>query len=105
MLPRTFDLGLNGTLALSFGYSISGDKTKAKDEFGKISKEDYLKIDPEFLGEFYVSVGDFDKALTQLERGFDIHSIMMIALKVNPFLDPLRNDPRFKALMKKMNLE
>jgi serine/threonine-protein kinase len=105
MPPGTFDLGLNGTLALSFGYSISGDKTKAKDEFGKISKEDYLKIDPEHLAEFYVSLGDFDEALTQLERGFGIHSINMIALKVDPFLDPIRNEPRFKALMKKMNLE
>jgi adenylate cyclase len=102
---RSFELGLNGTLLLSLAYSASGDKTKAMDEFKKISQEDYLKIDPVVVGEFYISQGNFDEALEQLERGFDSHSIMMIALKIDPFLDPIRNEPRFKALLKKMNLE
>jgi hypothetical protein len=96
---------LNGTLHLSLAYSVSGDKIKAKSEFEKISKEEYLKIDPVLIAEFYISQKDITEALIQLERGFDIHSINMIALRNNPFLDPVRNEPRFKALLKKTNLE
>jgi class 3 adenylate cyclase/TolB-like protein/Tfp pilus assembly protein PilF len=102
---KGFDLGLNGTISLSIAYAASGDKVKAKDELAKISKEDFLKIDPVLIAHFYTSMGDFDEALTQLERGFEIHSINMIGLKIDPFLDPIRNEPRFKALLKKTHLE
>jgi class 3 adenylate cyclase/TolB-like protein/cytochrome c-type biogenesis protein CcmH/NrfG len=105
LAPGNFDFGLTGMILLSQAYSVSGDKRKAKDEFQKISKEDYLKIDPVLVAEFYISQGNIDEALDQLERGFDSHSIMMVGLKIEPFLDPIRNEPRFKALMKKMNLD
>jgi adenylate cyclase len=103
--PGKFDGILNGMILLSQAYSVSGDKRKAKDEFQKISKEDYIQIDPVLVAEFYISQGNIDEALEQLERGFDSHSISMIGLKIDPFLDPIRNEPRFKALMKKMNLD
>ncbi len=103
--PTSFDLGVNGTLLLCQAYSFSGDKKKARNKLQMISKEDYTKIDPLLVAEFYISQGNIDEALGQLKRGFDSHSIMMIGLKVDPFLDPIRNEPRFKALLKKMNLE
>jgi TolB-like protein/class 3 adenylate cyclase/cytochrome c-type biogenesis protein CcmH/NrfG len=103
--PTTFELGLNGTLLLSYAYAASGDKIKAKSEFDKISKEDYTKVDPTLVAQFYISLGNFNEALTQLERGFNLHSILMSALKVEPPYDPIRNEPRFKILLRKMNLE
>jgi len=105
MPANGFDQSLNGTMSLSIAYAASGDKIRAEASLAKIPKEDYLRIDPVVIAQFYTSMGNFDEALTQLERGFDVHSINMIALRIDPFLDPLRNTTRFKVLMKKMNFE
>ena len=102
---NTSSLLLNGALLLGSAYSFSGNKIKAKEELTTISKEDYFKIDPVLIAEFNISMGNFDEALTQLERGLSMHSINMIGLKINPLLDPIRNEPRFKAVQKKMNLD
>jgi adenylate cyclase len=103
--PKSFDLGFNGTLLLSYAYSVSGDKKKGQDEFAKISKEDYQSLSPAIIAQFDISMGNFDEALTQLERGYNIHSMVMIALKIDPVYDPIRNEPRFKALLKKAGFE
>jgi len=101
---NTFDLGYNGKLFLSYTYSVSGDKKKAVDEFNKISREDFLKIDPCQLAQYYISLGNFSEALKLLEHGFDIHSIFIGGIGVDPAFDPIRNEPRFKALLKKSGL-
>jgi adenylate cyclase len=102
--PGTFDLGFNGTLFLSYAYTLSGDKKKGREEFAKISKEDELKL-AGIGAQFFIAQGDLNEALTRLEEAADIHSIMIGALKMDPVYDPLRNEPRFKALLKKAGLE
>ena len=84
---------------------MAGDKEKAKAEFEKISKEDRLKLGPPRMAIYYITLGNFDEALTQLEHGFDNHALGMISLKVEPAFDPIRNEPRFKVLMKKMGFD
>ena len=103
--PKPFGQGASGTILLGLAYSISGDTEKAKAEVEKITNDDRVKISPYFMAEFYLSLGNLDKALTQLERGFDIHDLPMVTLKIDPILDPIRNEPRFKELLKKMNLD
>jgi tetratricopeptide (TPR) repeat protein len=103
-MPARFET-INRTMLLSIAYAASGDKIRAKDSLASIPKEDYLRIDPVLIAQFYATMGNFDEALKQLERGFDIHTLNMIALMIDPFLDPLRNEPRFKALLKKMNFQ
>ena len=70
----------------------------------KTTKED--GIDSHFLLALsYIGLGNFNDALTELEQAYDMKEIFIIELKVVPELDPLRNEPRFKALLKKVNLE
>jgi len=38
------------------------------------------------------------------EQAYDIRDIMMYGINQDPSLDPIRNEPRFKELIKKMNL-
>jgi serine/threonine-protein kinase len=54
-------------------------------------------------GEIYGQLGDKDKAFAALERAFEIKDGGLLGLRVHPFLDPLRSDPRFSALLAKMN--
>jgi len=52
-----------------------------------------------------VGLGEFDEALAQIERAIDDRDALIIPIKTYPCLDPLRSDPRFQALVRKMNLE
>lgn len=54
----------------------------------------------------YMSLGDFDKAFEYLYKASEAASYgSILLLKVAPWLDPLRSDPRFKELLKKVKLD
>ena len=55
------------------------------------------------VAQVYAVRGDKEKALEWLQIAFDHHDTGMLALLVDPLLDSLRDDPRFKALITKMN--
>jgi TolB-like protein/class 3 adenylate cyclase/Tfp pilus assembly protein PilF len=101
---RPFDQGNNGLLYLSFTYAFEGNVAKAKATLAKVSEEDRL-ICPHAMAYVNVGFGKTEAALSELEQAYNIHDLLMLVLKVDRVLDPLRNEPRFKALMKKMNLE
>jgi hypothetical protein len=54
------------------------------------------------LGVLNVGLGRKEKAFHRLEKGFAEHDGSMVLLKVDPVLDPLRSDPKFVALLKRM---
>jgi tetratricopeptide (TPR) repeat protein len=47
--------------------------------------------------------GKMDEALEALERGYEDRSWIMCQLKVCPIFDPFRSEPRFQALLRRMN--
>jgi serine/threonine-protein kinase len=52
------------------------------------------------LAEIYVMVGEYDAALEQLEYLLSIPSVISVPwLRIDPFWDPLRDHPRFQALL------
>lgn len=55
----------------------------------------------------YLGLGEFDKCFDWLDKAISDHDSMIILLHhLNPVLsNPLRSDPRYKALPRKMNLE
>jgi TolB-like protein len=54
------------------------------------------------VATYHVELGEKDKALTELEKAYEDREFFMILLKVDPRLDPLRSDPRFAELMRKV---
>ena len=58
-----------------------------------------------YVARNFVILNDYDQALSYLDKSYELRELPMVFLKVDPILDPLRNEPRFKALLKKMNLE
>jgi tetratricopeptide (TPR) repeat protein len=51
-----------------------------------------------------LGLGDNDCALAGLEASYKVHDTAMTSLKVAPFYDSVRSDPRFVDLMRRVNL-
>ena len=50
----------------------------------------------------YSGMGQKDEALAWLEKAYAKHSNVVSALKVDPIYDPLRSDPRFQDLLRRV---
>jgi TolB-like protein/DNA-binding winged helix-turn-helix (wHTH) protein len=61
-------------------------------------------IDPVAIAWAHVGMGHRGEALRWLQKGYEAHSNAMTALKVEPGYDPLRNDPRFQELLRRVGL-
>jgi tetratricopeptide (TPR) repeat protein len=53
----------------------------------------------------YIAMGDHERALDLLESAVRSRGFQMRLLKVMPTFDPLRSEPRFQALLKRVGLE
>jgi tetratricopeptide (TPR) repeat protein len=49
-------------------------------------------------------LGDLDLAIEYLNRSFDLRQYQMTWLKVDPYFDPLRGDPRYDLLVERVGL-
>ncbi|MDB4306017.1 protein kinase [bacterium] len=58
---------------------------------------------PVDIAGFYAMAGEHDEALDWLERGFEVHDPSLPYIDM-PVFDPLRSDPRFQDLLRRMNL-
>lgn len=67
---------------------ITGDRTR-------------LKLYPFFVATFFAELGEKDKAFATLNEAIETKDQHTTQMKVDPFMDPLRDDPRFKEVLKK----
>ena len=61
-------------------------------------------VQPTTLANVYIGLGDREEALNQLEKEASDRSEIASFFSVVPELDELRSEPRFKAMLKQMNL-
>ena len=54
------------------------------------------------MAEIFAQLGEKDQAFATLERAYEERSVMMMYLKSAPNLDPLRSDPRFADLLRRV---
>lgn len=60
-------------------------------------------VPPYNVALLYHALGEKEKALDHLERGFAERDFRMVFLRIEPKWDGLRREPRFVELMKRMN--
>ena len=70
------------------------------EELLKVSTQCY--VSPGNIALAYNGLGERDKTLTWLERGFEQRDVKMVFLKVEPKWNNLRGDPRFQDLMRRV---
>ncbi len=61
-------------------------------------------VESDLFAIIYAYLGEKEEAFEWLEKAFE-EGADMSSLKVAPRLDPLRDDPRFHDLLRRMNLE
>jgi hypothetical protein len=54
---------------------------------------------------FFLELGEKDKAFAELEKAFDNREYQLRFIKIDPSVDALRADPRFKELAHRMGLD
>jgi len=62
-------------------------------------------VPPTSFAWTYLGLRNVDAAFDWLDRAVDARDQFMMPIKSYSFFDPLRDDPRFHALLRKMNLE
>jgi tetratricopeptide (TPR) repeat protein len=54
-------------------------------------------------GEIYAELGDKDRAFAEFDNAISAKDSGLIYLKVDPFVDPIRSDSRYAALLRRLN--
>jgi hypothetical protein len=62
-------------------------------------------VPPSSFAWIHIGLGETDAAFEWLDRAVDERDQLMMPIKSYAYLDPLRSDPRFAVLLRKMNLE
>ena len=59
------------------------------------------------LAGLYRGIGDYDKAITSLQKAIDepVRAVMLMFLRTFPGWAPLRQDPRFTAVLQQIGLD
>jgi TolB-like protein/tetratricopeptide (TPR) repeat protein len=87
-------------------YAHAGRRREALrlvDELKRRQQTSYVAAPP-FVNA-YLGLGDNEQALAWLERAYEEQSNMLQLIKVHPFFDPLRSDPRFVDLVHRVGLD
>jgi TolB-like protein/DNA-binding winged helix-turn-helix (wHTH) protein/Flp pilus assembly protein TadD len=88
---------------LARAYVVSGKRSEAAkllDDLKKRSNPGYSNASE--IAVIYASLGDADQAMTWLEKGYDERFNPGVLLR--PGFDPLRSDPRFQNLVRRIGL-
>jgi TolB-like protein/Flp pilus assembly protein TadD len=93
------------TAYLAYAYGKSGDRTRAMATLGELKKmSPGGEAAPFNLALVYLGLGDRARALDYLEQAYAASSELLVWLKIDKIYDSLRTEPRFIALMTKLNL-
>ena len=98
-------VALNITGVPGYVYAVSGHISEAKKELEdleRLRKTEYVSAPS--LAYICAGLGKRDEALSWLEKGFEERAFQMQFLQIDPRLVNLRDDPRFKELVRKVGL-
>ena len=91
---------------LGYAYAKSGDRAKAEAMIAELNQmSSHRFVSPFCSAVIYIGLGDKQRALEGLEKVFEVRSQWLTILKVDKIFDPLRSEPRFIALLKKVHLD
>jgi tetratricopeptide (TPR) repeat protein len=100
---RFWEIELDPILPRAYALSgRRGEALKALEQFKTVSQ---THAPPAYsIASIYTALADYDQAFRWLDQAYEDCSGPIYKLGVDPAFRPLHPDPRFDALLKKMNL-
>ena len=91
--------------ALGHAYAKAGKRNEAKRILDQLQKFSAVRYVSSFeVAAIYVALGEREQAFQRLETSYKERSFHLINLKVRPEFAPLRLDPRFQDLARRIGL-
>ncbi len=96
---------IDAQIGLAHCYARAGEKGKALEQIqGLESGQDLSGNQFRAIALVHAALGDRDAAFGCLEKSFQKKAEALSTLKVDPKADPLRSDPRFASLLRRVGL-
>jgi tetratricopeptide (TPR) repeat protein len=85
-------------------HANAGQVDEARRFLGELEEWERTEyVDPVNLAAVHVSLGEEDEAFTWLERGYEVRAFLLTQLRTLRGIDPLRSDPRYDDLLRRIN--
>lgn len=95
--------GALGILGMIYG--LAGRKVEATKILSELmGLTDRRYVTPAAVAWVYVGLGDKDQAFAWLEKAYEERSGFMAYFKVVPIVDPIRSDPRYSEMVRRVGL-
>jgi tetratricopeptide (TPR) repeat protein len=88
---------------LAIGYARSGRKTDALTILRQLQERPEESRDPVHIAWVLASLGEKASALASLEEAYELRAPMLISMPMFQWYDPLRGEPGFQDLLRRMN--
>jgi tetratricopeptide (TPR) repeat protein len=87
----------------AFGYAQGGDSRKAEELLAELAKDEKLDTSSGYyMATTRAVLGQYEQALHWLETSLRAGIGIIAIVNTEPLFDPLRSDPRFQGLLRKM---
>jgi hypothetical protein len=101
-------LGLDDDSAMLVGrgytFAVTGQRAKSLEMLATLTElAKHRYISPDDFGILSIGLGDVDQAFAWMAKAVADRSEWLCKFGVDPVLDPLRSDPRFRELLRLVN--
>ncbi len=83
---------------------LAGRQDEARDITEAFAKSDAGSRNPYCVGTMYAAIGEREKAFAWLEKSYAMRQADLVSIEIDPPLDKLREDERFRDLLRRVHL-
>ena len=99
-------IGMNTNWMLGYAYGMSGQSEKAREILNyQLERNETIFVPPYMIATIYMGLGDIENTLDWLEKDYEVggQGMFFWGLKRDIKFEPIKNEPRFIALLNKIN--
>lgn len=94
------------SLYLGVNYVKAGKREEARQIIDSMVEQSESRfVSPFYIASIHVALGEFDKAFEFLDKAYEMRDDTLIMIKKYPWMDSIREDPRYFDLLRKIGME